>query len=314
MSQPTVSVLIPCHNAEKYIGETLESVLRQTWQSLEVVVVDDGSTDGSANVIKRFGRENLRYVRQANAGAAAARNRAFAESTAPFVQFLDADDLLDQDKIERQMVRLAERPDCVASSEWGRFFGNPSSTQFKPEPVWRDLDPLEWLVEARESGEMLFPAIWLVPRAIVTAAGKWNETLTLGDDGEYFTRVLLCAREVLFCSGARCRYRSGVPGSLSGRKSPEAWASQFRVIELSEARVRAREDSERVRRGFALSWQHFAHACYPYVPDQAQRALDRAVELHAVTILPDGGFVFRMLTRVLGWRAARRLQVASGRP
>jgi glycosyltransferase involved in cell wall biosynthesis len=314
VSQPTVSVLIPCFNAERYIGETLESVLRQTWPALEVIVVDDGSTDGSAGVIDRFARDNLRYLRQSNAGAAAARNRAFAESRGPFIQFLDADDLLDRDKIERQMVRLVNRPDCVASSEWGRFFGEPASTQFNPEPVWSDLDPLEWLVRARESGEMLFPAIWLVPRSVVGVAGMWDETLTLGDDGEYFTRVLLAAREVLFCSGARCRYRSGVVGSLSGRKSPEAWASQFRVIELCEAHVRTREDSERVRRGFSLSWQHFAHACYPYDAAQAQRALDRAMKLHPVTVLPDGGFVFRMLSRVVGWRTARLLQVASGRP
>ncbi len=314
MSLPTVSVLIPCYNAASYVGETLESVLRQTWPELDIVVVDDGSTDGSADVIRGFARPNLRYVRQSNAGAAAARNRAFAESRGAFIQFLDADDLLDVDKIERQMVRLAKRPDCVTSAEWGRFFGDSSLTRFEPEPVWRDLDPLDWLVQARESHEMLFPAIWLVPRAIVQAAGPWDETLTLGDDGEYFTRVLLQAREVLFCAGARCRYRSGVPGSLSGLKSPKAWASQFRVIELSETHVRARQDDDRVRRAFALSWQHLAHACYPYEAALAQRALDRASELHPVKIVPDGGLAFRILSRVVGWRIARRLQVASGRP
>ena len=87
--------------------------------------------------------------------------------------------------------------------------------------------------------------------------------------------MLLAAERVLFCPGARCYYRSALPGSLSGRKSAAAWASQFRVIELCECQVRAREDSERVRRGFALSWQHLAHACYPYEPALADRALKR---------------------------------------
>jgi hypothetical protein len=161
---------------------------------------------------------------------------------------------------------------------------------------------------------MLFPAIWLVPRGIAQAAGPWNEKLTRGDDGEYFTRVLLCARQILFCAGASCRYRSGVTGSLSGQRTAKAWASQFRVTELIEAHLRARQDSERVRRGFALSWQHFAHACYPYDSALAEQAVERARSLHLVSILPQGGILFRLVTRIFGWRIARRLQVASGRP
>ena len=151
-------------------------------------------------------------------------------------------------------------------------------------------------------------------RAVANSAGPWDEALSLGDDGEYFTRVLLAAERVLFCPGARCYYRSALPGSLSGRKSAAAWASQFRVIELCEYQVRAREDSERVRRGFALSWQHLAHACYPYEPALADRALMRGRALHAVRIRPGGGSAFKVLSRIIGWRAARRLQVASGRP
>ena len=140
------------------------------------------------------------------------------------------------------------------------------------------------------------------------------EELTLNNDAEYVTRVLLAAERVLFCAGARCQYRSAVPGSLSGRKSRRAWDSQFRVIELCEAYIRAREDSERVRRGFALSWQHLAHASYPYDSGLAERALARARALHPVTIRPGGGPAFALVSRVIGWRAGRRLQVASGRP
>ena len=92
------------------------------------------------------------------------------------------------------------------------------------------------------------------------------------------------------------------------------FASGFRVLELCELHVRAREDSERVRRGFALSWQHFAHASYPYDAALAESALAHARELHCVTIRPEGGPAFHAASRLLGWRLARRLQVASGRP
>ena len=226
----------------------------------------------SIRVVERFPK--VRLIRQAKLGASAARNRAYNASTGAYIQFIDADDLIASDKIERQIARLINNPKCVASCEWGRFYTTPDETRFDPDPVWCDLGALDWLCASRADGlGMLFPAIWLVPRPIVDAAGPWDELLTLGDDGEYFTRILLASERVLFCPGARCYYRSGVPGTLSGRKSPEAWASGYRVLELCESHVRAREDSERVRRGFALSWQHLAHACYPYDPVLAERAL-----------------------------------------
>lgn len=307
-----VSVLIPCYNAQSYIGETLESVLGQTWSNLEVVVVDDGSSDGSPGVVEGFASRGVQLLRQANAGGGAARNRAFSVSTGDFIQFLDADDVIDRDKIERQMARLVCEPGSVASAEWGRFCHDAAGTVFATESNWQDLDPVEWLVRSRaEGGGMLFPALWLVPRSVALAAGPWNEKLSLGDDGEYFTRVVLAARRVLFCEGARCRYRSGNPGSLSGSKD---WASGFAVIDLCETHVRAREDSERVRRGFALSWQHLAHLAYPYDAAIGEQALARARSLHPAMIAPDGGPAFKVISRLIGWRAARRLQVASGRP
>jgi glycosyltransferase involved in cell wall biosynthesis len=315
MNSPKVSVLVPCYNAQQYIGETLESVFRQTWSEIEVIVVNDGSVDRSAAVVRSFARPNLQLLEQENRGQTAALNVALAHASGDFVQFLDADDLIEPEKIERQLVRLKEHPRCVASSEWGRFYRSPQETRFDPEPVWRDLDPIDWLALSRANGlDMMFPAIWLIPMPILRKIGPWMEELTLNNDAEYFTRVLLTAERVLFCPGARCHYRSAVPGSLSGRKSISAWASQFRVFELSEAYVRAREDSERVRRSFALSWQHLAHTSYPYDPALAERALVRARALHSVTIRPGGGPAFKVISRLIGWRAARRLQVASGRP
>jgi glycosyltransferase involved in cell wall biosynthesis len=312
MTKPRVSVLIPCYNAQMYIGETLESVFNQTWKNLEIIVVDDGSTDGSAAIVEAFSGGLVKLIRQDSKGAAAARNRAFAASTGDFVQFLDADDLIDKDKIAVQLARLQDCPNSVATAQWGRFWNDPDETKFVPETNWEDLDPVEWLVRSRTDGlGMLFPALWLMPRAVAEAAGPWNERLSLGDDGEYFTRIALAADQILFCPRARCRYRSGVPGSLSGSKN---WVSGFDVIELCQAQVLACENSERVRRGFSLSWQHLAHACYPYDRVISERALARAWALHAKTIRPGGGAVFKVLSRLIGWRIARRLQVASGRP
>ncbi len=315
MSAPLVSVLIPCYNAGKYIGETLESVFKQTWQNLEVIVVDDGSKDNSANVVRSFCRKNLKLVEQPNRGQTAALNACLVHARGDLVQYLDADDLLAPDKIELQIARLMKAPGVIASAEWGRFYQTPDETRFIPDSTWTDLDPLGWLSLSRSSGlGMMFPALWLIPMQIVRTIGPWREELSLNNDAEYFTRALLAADRVLFCPGARCYYRSGLAGSLSGRKTPAGWASQVRVLDLCEGYVRAREDSERVRRGFALSWQHVAHACYPYDRRAAKYALGRARALHGVVIKPDGGPTFHLVSRLIGWRLARMLQVASGRP
>lgn len=315
MSAPLVSVLIPCYNAGRYIGETLESVFQQTWQNIEVIVVDDGSKDNSADVIRSFRRPSLKLVEQANRGQTAALNACLDHARGDLVQYLDADDLIAPDKIALQIARLMNAPRAVASAEWGRFYKTPDKTRFIPESTWTDLDPVDWLSLSRAGGlGMMFPALWLIPMPIVRVIGPWREDLSLNNDAEYFTRILLAADRVLFCPGARCYYRSGLAGSLSGRKSPTAWASQVRVLELCEEYLRAREDSERVRRGFALSWQHLAHGCYPYDQRTAEYALKRAKALHSVTIKPDGGPAFHWASRILGWRLARKLQVASGRP
>jgi glycosyltransferase involved in cell wall biosynthesis len=315
MHFPKVSVLIPCYNAEKYIGETLESVFRQTWPELEVIVVDDGSTDGSAGVIRSFARRNLRLIQQSNGGQTAALNVCCAHATGEFVQYLDADDLIAPDKIARQMKRLQNSPRCVASAEWGRFYRTSEETRFREEPVWRDLSPIDWLALSRADGlGMMFPALWLIPMSIVRAVGPWREDLSLNNDAEYFTRVVLASDQVLFCAGARCCYRSGLPGSLSGTRSTRGLVSQFTVLDVCEGYLRGVEDSERVRRCFALSWQHFAHMAYPYDRALCERALERARSLHRVRIRPGGGLRFLVLSRVIGWRAARVLQIASGRP
>lgn len=311
-----VSVLIACFNAAPYIRETVESVLMQSWPQIEIIVVDDGSTDGSAEIVSTQFANRVTLVRQENRGQTAALNVALGRATGEYIQYLDADDLLDPDKIACQLARLEGRPDVVASGRWGRFYGAPQDTRFELEPdLSADLRPLDWLAASRKDGlGMMFPALWLIPMALIRAAGPWNEALTLNNDAEYFTRVLLQARQVIYCGEARCRYRSSVTGSLSSQKSPRHLQSQFTVLDLCEGYVLSREDSDRMRRGFSLSWQHFAHSSYPYAPALAEAAVERARRLYAATIQPAGGAAFRALSRMIGWRAARRLQVATGRP
>ena len=101
--KPLVSILIPAFNAEPWIAETIQSALGQTWQQKEIVVVDDGSTDQTLAIARKFASEKLTITTQPNQGAAATRNKAFSLSQGDYVQWLDADDLLAPDKVAMQM-------------------------------------------------------------------------------------------------------------------------------------------------------------------------------------------------------------------
>ncbi|MBC7624996.1 MAG: glycosyltransferase family 2 protein [Aeromicrobium sp.] len=311
---PLVSVLIPCYNAGRWISETLNSVKAQTWKNIEIIVVNDGSTDNSKSIIEKYTGVNLTLINQPNCGQATALNRCLSAANGEYIQYLDADDLLSAEKIEMQMTRLIKDPECIATAEWGRFSGDPVHTRFKKQATWQDWDPVDWLVADWHDGEgMMYPAMWLLPRKLADKIGPWREDLTLITDMEYFTRAVLASRKVLFCEGARTYYRSGIIGSVSQTRSMSAWQSGFDVIRYSVAAVLHKENSARVRRCGSLLWQVYAHSAYPYSKDLANLALLHAANLHPIKIYPNGGPAFALVSLVVGWKAARLLQKWSGR-
>ena len=107
---PTISCIVPVYNGERFLSEALDSILGQTYRKLEVIVVDDGSADGTESVAKRYG-EKIRYCRQPNAGAPAARDEGIRIAKGELVAFLDADDLWHPEKLERQQARFQARPE-----------------------------------------------------------------------------------------------------------------------------------------------------------------------------------------------------------
>ena len=146
--KPLVSILIPAYNAEPWIADTIQSALRQSWPRREIIVVDDGSKDKTFAVAQQFAGPEVTVVTQKNAGASAARNRAFSLCKGDYIQWLDADDLLAADKISRQMeaVEKISDPRALFSSEWGRFMYRPRRAQFEFTPLCADQPPVEWLL------------------------------------------------------------------------------------------------------------------------------------------------------------------------
>lgn len=110
MSSNLVSIIIPVYNAERYLRQTIDSVLGQTYQDIEVVAVDDGSGDGSVEILRDYG-ESVNWFSQQNLGAAAARNAGVAASSGSYIAYLDADDYWHANKLELQLAWLRSEPD-----------------------------------------------------------------------------------------------------------------------------------------------------------------------------------------------------------
>lgn len=160
---------------------------------------------------------------------------------------------------------------------------------------------------------MMQAGIWLIPREVALRAGAWDERLSLINDFDYVTRVLLAARHVRFCAGARLYYRSGNPHSLASRRSPAAWASALLSIELGTAALLAREDSPRARRACADVFQEWAYGAYLEDDRAWRRAETRVAALGGSRIRMDGGLAFRSLQRVFGWKIAKRIKALAYR-
>ncbi|MFE3855365.1 glycosyltransferase [Streptomyces griseorubiginosus] len=187
-----VSVIIPLYNTEKYIGACLASVLAQTHRELDVIVVDDGSTDGGAAIAERVADERVRVERIANGGVGAARNRGLALARGEAVAFLDADDLWYPEKLAEQIGVLRGDHEVVAVgavfqylSENGRRFGRAGQDA-------RDAASQERM---RRGGLMPFPISSLIARTdAVRAVGGFDESLPPVADLDLMARLALAGR------------------------------------------------------------------------------------------------------------------------
>jgi glycosyltransferase involved in cell wall biosynthesis len=310
MAASLVSIIIPCHNAGRWLAATIESALGQTWPSCEVILVDDGSTDDSLALARTFEGRGVRVLAQQNRGASAARNRGLEAANGDFIQFLDADDLLAPDKVGLQVAALQSgEPGTVAAGPWGVFQGDTAEARFVSEPVWRDLAPVDWLVCSWGGGGMMHPAAWLVPRAVALGAGPWNEALNLDDDGEYFCRVLLRSRGVHFVADARSFYRAHDGPRLSARVGIRAAESSFQSCSLKERHLLAVDDSPAARRAVATIYSRFAWEQICAAPVLAEQAVGRWHALAPDLPPPRAGRLYNRAASLLGWRRARRLQL-----
>lgn len=197
---PTVSVIIPCYNGAVYLRETLQSAANQTQPPLEVIVVDDGSTDDSAAIAESFGPP-VRVLRQANQGESVARNAGIAAAQGEYLLFLDADDLLEPDALERLAQAVDDVPGGVA------LMG----------ACWFDDDPGQPFRAHLPKAKAFFPDIirrniglvhsWLVPRQVVLDVGGFGGEIQQYEDWDLWCRIGLTGAPLVTIDYAGAHYR-----------------------------------------------------------------------------------------------------------
>ncbi len=194
-----VSVIVPTKNRASMVCDSLQSVFRQTYRPIEVLVIDDGSTDETESVVGDWALQTaedkqfaIQFIKQASAGAPAARNRGFAASRGQFIQFLDSDDLLHHDKFCHQVAVFHCDPEVdYVYSGAGMF---RSAVDWEVEPQYGKPDDVTLATHIRTSN--LTTVCGIYRRRICEAIGPWDEQLAKWQDWEYHVRLL--------AAGARC--------------------------------------------------------------------------------------------------------------
>jgi len=311
---PLVSILIPAYNSERWIGDAIESAIAQTWPHKEIIVVDDGSRDATLSVARQFASKRVSVVTQENQGASGARNTALKLAQGDYFQWLDADDLLSPEKVERQ-IEVADA--CTSqrtllSSAWGYFFYRLGKAQFTPSALWSDLSPAEWLIRKMGQNLHMQTATWLVSRELTKFAGPWDKRLWRDNDGEYFCRVLLAADIVRFVPEARCYYRRVGNDSVSYiGSSKRKQDSLFLSLQLHVQYLLSLEDSERTRAACLNYLQTWFHNFYPQRTDIVQKLRQLAASLGGELRRPCLSWKYAWIQKLFGWKLAKQAQLVA---
>jgi len=190
---PEVSVVIPLYNKAPYIERALRSVLAQTFQDFEIIIIDDGSTDDGAEIVKGILDARIRLIQQKNAGVSAARNRGIAESSFDLIAFLDADDEWKRDFLETVLRLKRNFPEAGAFATAYEIRHRHVKTVPKfraiPSPPWEGLIP-NYFRSALGQNPVCTSAV-AIPKKVFDRVGNFPERVPLGEDIDMWVRIAL---------------------------------------------------------------------------------------------------------------------------
>ncbi len=301
-----VSILIPCYSAQQWIGAAIESALAQTYPDKEVVVVDDGSTDRSVEVIRGFG-DRIRWEAGPNRGGNVTRNRLLALASGEWLQYLDADDYLFPGKVEAQMRFAAGHPGAgvifspVVMEYWE---GEQSRQELLPIPEPHDL----WILLARWYLPQTGAPLWR--RAAVVQVGGWRPEQPCCQEHELYLRLLMGGQRFVYCPDAGAVYRQWSEGTVCKRNKPQVWEKRLEILGAAERFLAERGEQTAARR-WAINQARFetARSAWGVNRKLAEQAI-ASIRASDAAFEPAGEAAPRSYTwvyRCLGFEAAEQV-------
>jgi glycosyltransferase involved in cell wall biosynthesis len=311
MHKKLVSILIPCYNAERWIGQAIESALAQTWPEKEIIVIDDGSTDDSRNIIRCYDGSIL-WEGGANKGGNVARNRLLELARGEWVQYLDADDYLLPHKITDQMEFIANHNEPNLDVVFG-----PAIWEY-----WSEVETKQELQEIPQPDDhWILLASWTLPQTgaplwrgqAIRDVGGWTPDQTCCQEHELYLRLLTAGRRFAYCSTTGAVYRQWSSETVCKRDISEVHRRRLNIEQRLEEHLRQTNQltSSRMR---AINQARFqiARGAWQYDPMLAADIMYRVRKLDW-TFSPTGAAaptLYRLLFHILGFKAAEMLAAA----
>ncbi len=261
-----VSVLIPTYNCGKYIGQAIESVLCQTVPVREILVIDDGSSDNTSEIVKRFDSTNrLRYIQKENTGQAHTRKVGAQMAESDYIAFLDADDIWEPSKIERQMQAL-ENPDthlCFTDISAIDAEGNPAIYERRKSQVLRRGNVLQYIF----INNFVSHSSLVVEKKFLERIGSFDAALRMGDDWDIVLRLATCCA-FEFVPEKLVRYR--IRGNQLSKNFDLRIEDQDRIVEKFMREYPGYLSVKQIRRGNAFRARTRG---YHYAPSDVRKSL-----------------------------------------
>lgn len=238
-----VSIIIPSYNRSHLIGETLDSVIAQTYVNWECIIIDDKSTDETFTILSTYLKKDNRFIyvskpSDIKKGASGSRNLGLKLAKGEYIQFLDSDDLLAENKLEEQLkLLITESKYTISTCKWGFFdiIGKPY-TIFENKADYKNFEnPKKYFDLIGQYGGFFPLHVFLINKELINSIGGWNENLTMCDDGEFFFRVLLNSDKIVYSDRTYVLYRNSNDDNLSSLNSKTKAISLVNSWKIIEA-------------------------------------------------------------------------------
>ena len=301
---PLVSIIIPTFNGDRYIYDTINSCISQTYGNIEIIIINDSSTDTTLTIIEQFLDNRITVINtDFNIGAQNARNLGIQYAKGSLIQFLDHDDIIDTFKIHHQILQYNIYGDnFIYSSNQGIIANNIKYIDKGYKIYHRNFSSLEYFrLSSKQFGKYLTTGNWLVPQRLVYNSYGWDANSGINDDGEYFMRLILLSNGIIYSSKSFFYFRIDSVNSLS--KSCDNYVKYFKWFNsyLSYSANFKIYFSLPIYKELSLNY-FSKYYCFgfPLTSNLRKLCLLEVNKLGYQKPLPMGGFKFKIISKIIG--------------